>query len=790
MTVAVTAARTRRVLPSPVLLALTSLGLSLNPLSAALAQICKNDQTFSCQFENDSWNCQGRYPTQALELAPIDPSLPVSGIANQLSSPDGILNIFGGGVKLERGPQSLKADQVSFNRESQIVSAEGRVHLQDARTEIYARKLESSFAEREGTAEDVRFALKDGRGNGSAHQIELRDEVSTLKRVRFSTCPAEAPSWMIKATEIKLDHANDVAYAREVRVQIGNVPVLYAPYLSFPLSDQRKSGLLAPTIGFNDEGFDYTQPYYLNLAPNYDATLYPRWLSERGVSLGAEFRYLSKAFGTGEISGNYLPDDRKLDQARHTWRWLHQNALGNSGYLAIDINQISDDSYFDDLGDSLSTTATSVVPRSIQLVSRGPRWQASLMADEYEVIDPTNPLSPDPYRRLPRAFASWNDYLGPLNFGIDAEWVRFDRDRYCLEGLPFDPARVIYGTVAAAPNAGGCTVIDPTRGTRADVQPFVGLSFQNRAAFLRSNLAWRHTRYSLERVGIGALSERSPTRSMPIFSVDTGLFFERDNAFGNGAWKQSLEPRLYYLRVPTRDQDELPVFDSAELDFSFPQLFRTNRFTGADRQGDANQLTLALQSGIWDEQRGKEIARFAVGSILYFDDSLVELNPNLLSNRGRNQSVIVAEAQTLLNDEWDLSLGVQYDPELNATRLAAARLQRRFQQGGVVNMGYRYRVDRLKQMDISTVWPVRENLSLYGRWNFSFNEDRTLEALAGFEYRSCCFAFRLLGRRYLRAASLRANNGIYLEIELDGLGSVGRKTSDLLERAIFGFVQP
>jgi len=762
--------------------------------NAAVANVCEAVPSWSCVWENNTWACRGRYPVNPITAAPIPPETPVTGQAARVTSEDGVIAKLEGSVQLRRGAQELAADQVSYNPETQQVAASGEVRLSDLRTEIYAESMTGNLAANRADARNVRYALKDGRGNGTASDAQMGKDRSRLNDVTFTSCPAEKPAWQLKAASIELDHEAKVGYAKQVRVQVGNVPILYLPYLSFPLTDERKSGVLAPSLGYGDEGLDVTVPYYLNLAPNYDATLYPRWLSERGAALGLELRHLG-THGQTQFTGAYLPNDKKTSEARSAARLLHHSWWGGFTSLSADLNYVSDDRYFDDLGDSLSTSATSVIPRIVQFSARGLGWNAGLMADDYEVIDPTNPFSPDPYRRLPRAFAQIERFAGPLQFGLNSEWVRFDRDSFCLEGQALrSDLPAASGAIAASfgvtPKATTCTRFDPVTGSRFDLMPSIGLPIERSYGFLRPELAWRYTSYQLDRQGLARNADRSPRRSLPIASVDAGLYFERDGAFGRN-WRQTLEPRLYYLRVPERDQSALPLFDSNELDFSFPQLFRTNRFTGADRQADANQITVAVQSALQDSASGREWARVAIGSIWYLDSANVALDIDTGSGlSSRTQSVWVAEAQATLDDRWELSAGVQYDPELSKTRLAAARLQRKIGARGVLNLGYRYRVDRIRQMDLSGFVPLDDNWSLIGRWNFSFDDDQTLEALGGFEYRACCFAVRFIGRRYLRAASLSPNNGLYLEIELDGLGSVGRKTSDILSRAIFGFSEP
>lgn len=755
--------------------------LALTPLAQAVsASICGPvaDAGFRCEWNAQAWVCQGRFVPNFLEPAADSGAEPVSGAAPMVRSLDADRMLLEGGVDIRRGSQSLSAEQVEYNRSSNQVEAHGRVRLEDARTVIYASDAKADLEQRSGSIGPLHYGIKDGRGNGTAQGAQLADDTTTLDRVSFTSCPAEQPSWQLKAQRITLDHEAKLGRAEQVRVQIGQVPVLYLPYLSFPLTDERKSGVLSPTVGLGEDGLDLTVPYYLNLAPDYDATLYPRWITQRGLMLGGEFRYLAPG-GGGEIAATWLPDDREADRSRDSFRLQHYSTFAGHYALQANLNYVSDDRYFEDLGDSLSVAATSVLPRTLSLIRREAGWTAGVSVEDYEVVDPTAPNTPDPYRRLPRLFFDGTRQLGPLELRLDSELVYFDRESFCLSG-----------------SGSTCTRVDPIEGSRFDATPSIAWPLERAGWFVRPEVGLRHTEYRLDALParaadgapmFGLPRSDQPSRTTPIYSLDTGLIFEREGAFGNADWRQTLEPRLYYLNVPYRNQDELPLFDTAELDFSFPQLFRTNRFAGADRQGDANQLTFALSTSIWDSASARERLRVGIGAIRYFESPKVRADGFALTSDEIEQSVWVAEADLELNDDWSVALGGQYDPELERTRLAAIRVQRRFGTRGVFNAGYRYRPGRLEQVDFSTFAPINERWRLIARWNFSLRDDRTLEALAGFEYEACCYTVRLVARHYLRAATLEPKDGLYFEIELGGLGSVGRKTSELLSRAILGF---
>ena len=337
--------------------------------------------------------------------------------------------------------------------------------------------------------------------------------------------------------------------------------------------------------------------------------------------------------------------------------------------------------------------------------------------------------------------------------------------------------------------------------TRFDLTPWVEFPFERAAGYVRPRLAWRHTGYSLSHDWLSDLDDcplfdcgfapppffpnRSPSRSTAITSVDAALNFERSTSLFGDAMLQTLQPRLYYLRVPYENQDDLPVFDSRELTFGFDQLFRTNRFSGADRQADANQLTVALSSRWLAQADGRERLALHIGQIRYFDDLRVQLPFQPVDRR--SGSAYVAGADLHLGDRWSIGLAQQWDPEIDSTLLSGAQLSYRGDRGALANVAYRYRRGVLEQVDGSFVLPMGAAWRWVGRWNYSLLDESTLEAFGGIEWQGCCVAWRVLGRHYVRNREGDTSNALFVELELKGLGSLGRSTEDFLQRAILGY---
>ncbi|MDN5924676.1 MAG: LPS assembly protein LptD, partial [Xanthomonadales bacterium] len=296
---------------------------------------------------------------------------------------------------------------------------------------------------------------------------------------------------------------------------------------------------------------------------------------------------------------------------------------------------------------------------------------------------------------------------------------------------------------------------------------------------VRPQIGYRYTAYDLDRD-----HDAKPTRAMPIASIDAGLTFERPLSLFGNSYTQTLEPRAFYLRAPYRDQSDLPIFDTNTQTFDFWQLFSTNRFSGADRQMNANNLTLALTSRLLDDS-GSEKLSASFGQIRYFDPQRVHLPGHPVTDY--NGSAYIAQFSTALSANWHLNAAQQWNPNSDHTDLSTVGVQRRLADDGVINFSYRYRRDFLEQFDISSAYPLNDRWRLLGRWNMSLRDKRTLEAFAGFEYDSCCVAVRLLARHYVRNTEGEIGNGIMFEIELKGLGSLGQTTEGFLHHAILGF---
>lgn len=683
-----------------------------------------------------------------------------------------VLN-YTGNVLLHRGDQVLSTDHLSYDEEKETYEAEGSVRYQDSGMRLIAARARGDQGKDTHELEDIRYQLVARRGNGGAKRVEMKGDIGSLYGSTYSTCPPDDHRWELRAQRIDVDTAAGMGTARNATLRVGKVPVLYLPWFRFPIDDRRRTGLLYPSVSQSSRnGFDWRQPIYLNLAPNYDATLNPRFMSKRGLQLGGEFRFLTPT-SRGVFDAAFLPSDNLTDRERDTEiaegvpvanrrardrgfaRFAGSQDFGPHWQARANLGWISDTRYLDDASNNINNGATSFVLSDLGLYGRGHDWEASLMADHWQLADFTLTDANLPYNRLPRAQVRWQKRALPmLEAGIDAEAVRFDHAEF----------------------AGG---------SRIDLHPYLSLPLEGASWFVKPTLGWRYTGYALEKDRALPGRDNSPTRSLPITTLDAGLFFDRHTRFRGDDYLHTLEPRIFYFNAPYRDQSGIPLFDTRPLTFGWGQLFRDNRYSGADRQADGNQLTLAVSTRLIRESDGHEKLSASLGQIRYFEDARVTVPGERPVEQGK--SAWVVDVNYAPNDRWTIGASYQWDPKSGRRDLASLRTRYLIGDNGIVNLGYRYRRDLLEQADLSFLYPINPNWSLVGRYYYSMRDNQLLEGIAGVQWESCCIAVRLVDRRYLRHRGEQLDNAIQLEIELKGLGSAGPDTEGRLRRAILGY---
>lgn len=685
---------------------------------------------------------------------PDDPAVTRASAGKMLGGADRV--ILQDNVDLERQGERLSADNIELNRTTGEMIANGNVFYRTRELELRGQEVTTDQANGTFQIGEAEYGINTGpfiaQGRAKAISRDGKQKVH-LDDATYSICPPEDEDWRIEAGSVTLNQELGIGTATNIVVDFMDVPIFYSPWFSFPIGRVRKTGLLMPSLGENrNTGIEFYQPFYWNIAPQADATFTLRNMSKRGNQLQSELRYLTRV-GTWQINGeNMSSDERFNNEARSFTRLNHAGNYGNGWTTSIDASSVSDSDYFDDLGDSLKLASISHLERRADLAYSNDHLRFQARAQRYQTVDSNIAAADRPYQRLPQLTFDGRAANHPygLSFSLRSELVHFDRE-------------------------------DSVVGNRFDIRPRLTLPLSRTAWFLKPSLSMWYTAYDLDDRTDG--KSESITREVPVFSVDAGLFFDR--YLDNSDDTISLEPRMFYLNVPYRDQSDIPLFDTAKLDFSFSQLFRENRFSGTDRVGDTEQLTLAMTSRYIEGATGRERLRGSIGQIFYKNDRQVTLN-NDETVETDTSSDIAAEIAGQLDDHWSLRSSMQWGPNNDATQLGSTSFSYRNDQK-LFNLAHRYQRDKHDQIDISFRWPINSQWTTLGRWNYSLDEEKDLETVIGIEYDSCCWAFRAAGRRYITDDGNDTTNTFFMQLILKELAPVGRDVGSIFERGILGY---
>jgi LPS-assembly protein len=727
--------------------------------------------------------------------------------------------VLKGRVTVTQDLRSVSADSVTYDFNADKLNVKGKVDFLDPKLRV---RGDSGSYETAGAANfnEAFFQLMDRNGRGFAKDINVNpDGKVALDHVHYTSCPVGNEDWSLNASQVSLDTKLQEGVAHHVTMRFKDVPVFYTPYISFPLGDERKSGVLFPSFGHSgSNGFDVEVPYYFNLAPNYDLTLTPGLLTARGVELAENFRYLT-ATSHGVLDATFLPNDKQLHEDRSYLHYTDVTDIQHGLRFDADITNVSDTNYFQSFAVGTEQTSVTYLERRADVLYYDDAWRIRAQLQNFQTIDTSVVDSERPYSRVPRvqATALYPIENSNFEFAFDSEAVNF------LRG------------------------VGPT-GLRLNLSPEIRWSSRGPGYFFEPAVGYDFTQYDLRDAGLGLPS--TPTRALPYARLDTGLVFERQ-AGSQGQRTQTLEPRLVYSYVPYRNQDELPIFDSGLPDLNLTELFRTNRYVGSDRIGDANQVALAVTTRLFDTVSGAQYLSATVGQIRYFSIPRVglptdALNPatallgqnvpivnplqlpgdalliargqpfvpyypgepiSALNRYGLTQpqqlnsqipgafpaSDIVAEVVLTGYKHLGVNLDYQWNPYTSQTEKSEISVQYRPDPSRVINIGYRFQEGILKQWDGSFAWPIAEHWNTVGRWVYSLQDRQTIEQVAGFEYKSCCYKVQLVQRRYLSIRPGTTTTGgtldtsIALQLELTGLSSVGKREDSFLEQSIRGY---
>lgn len=825
-----------------------------NELTPAIR--AKYAQCLGWQEDANSPVCLGSY--EPIAITPFNDPDEIQIKAHSASFYREKPSTLSGDVRVQHGLQIMNAQTAHVYRDSKTnqvnkIELLGNVRYLDPDTLMISRKVTMNPQDKSGETEDVLYrfnankkqAMLPAWGRASLIRRYANNDF-LLRKATYTTCAPQDKSWDIQAGSITIDDANATGVARHAKIRIREWPVLYLPYLSFPTNKERKSGFLMPIVGYsNVGGFDFGLPYYLNLAPNYDLTLTPHLFTERGVMLGGEYRFLS-ANSSGMIRGNLLPQDRAYrrfindnepyfprlrDNSTDRWSLGILETTHFTPDLALHVNaqQVSDDYYLQDFSSNWAVITQRQLLRQIDLTYTSEHWTLMGMGQSYQTLHPVNetPIAPV-YERLPQLMARGAYYDLPYNANLNilAQYDQFHwpKDPWAIaaDNMPEGP-RFHFNPVLSLPMVKPWGYLTPSVQlveNYYNVNNHWGISSTDYAysiPYFSGNSALYIDPNSIYNPNFN--SQYNVT--IPRYSLDGGLFFERDLSWAGHALTQTLEPHLFYLRVPYHNQTPIPVYDSGLMIFNVDQLFRSNRFSGFDRIGDANQLAYALTTRWLSESSGVERASFSIGQIKYFSDRKVQLcqnldgycvdNPLVMGSLSSTSgtSPIASRAAYHFNSIWKATGDYVWDPATRETNNSNLNLHYQPAANKVVTAGYSYLVNgdityvrgnestnnSLHQAIVATALPLTQKWSALGAYSHNISKNYSMMSLLGVQYDSCCWAMRLLGGRTFKNLDAgyepQYNNNVYLQIMLKGLGSVANSDPyNILNTYIPGYSDP
>ncbi|MEK9803406.1 MAG: LPS assembly protein LptD, partial [Curvibacter sp.] len=653
--------------------------------------------------------------------------------------------VLEGDVEFRRADFVIRADRLEYDQERDLARARGDVRVNQAGNVFEGPALDLRIDAFEGFFDQARYRLLSNDAHGEAERIDfLDDKRAVVRNATFTTCRREPgpdwmPAWLLRAATLRLDSEEETAEAEDVTVSFQNVRVLGLSSMSFPLTEKRKSGFLSPTFSAdNISGTSVTTPYYWNIAPNRDATLYPTVMSQRGVNFGGQFRYLEAGY-SGQLRADYMPGDKLRDRDRWGRSFQHMGAVSDASYgrlgLNLNLHRVSDDTYWRDFPRATPSLTQRLLANDMGLNwSRGP-YSATLRTLQWQTLqDPLAPIVP-PYDRLPQIVARYTQpQLGGFDLGLEADYTDFQANSL-LTGQPNAQRSVVKGQLS---------------------YPLIGA-----AGFIVPRMSLHSVNYDFEQ----ALSsgQRQAGRTVPTYSLDTGLVFERDASYFGSAYRQTLEPRLFYVYTPYVAQNYLPNYDSGALDFNFASIYSENAFVGNDRIADNNLLTGGLSSRLLDPDTGAEILRLGIAQRLRFEDQRVTLPGGTPSPKG--VSDILLGVGLTIDPRWSLDSTVQYNQKTGESERSTVSMRYSPSNYRVVNVAYRFQRNLSELVDIGWQWPINDlwgdkgqdlgsgqgqgpgRWYSVGRLNYNVQDGKMVDSILGLEYDAGCWLGRIVFER-------------------------------------------
>lgn len=692
---------------------------------------------------------------------------------------------FEGDVKFRQGSRSILAEKASMDYEQQRLDAAGSLVFQDSQFTVTADSLSAQLKDNSAKLQGAKYWLHGQQVHGNAQKLEItKDNNLILNGTDFTTCPPGDSSWLLQAERIKIDSSEEWGEIWNAKLRIGDVPVFYMPYMTVPVSDKRKTGFLFPSFSTSTtNGVEIATPWYWNIAPEYDLTLTPHYMSARGLYLQSEFRYLAGDAQAGRLNLEYLGSDRMLENNsdRYLYHWEHQGAIDKHWRVNAAFTDVSDNNYFNDLDSAVARATDNQISRIGEMSYFENDWNVSARVQDIKVLGEDEV----PYQVMPQLAFNYRsrDLLNTLEFSFFGEASNFEHKDS-----------------------------DQVTATRLHLQPTLSLPIHGPAGSLTSELTLLQTNYwqrNTELMGEDALDD-NVSRTIPRAKIHGQINLERDTSWLGEPYRQTLEPQFQYLYAGYEDQDGIGIYDSATLQDDYYGLFRARRFSGLDRIADANQLTLGLTTRFFDDHNLEQF-KLSVGQIIYFSESKVSLSEGLIEERP-SASAIAAELDARITDDWFVSGAIQYDARTRENKKSEVTLDYRPGGDKLVQFSYRYVPDlintntndevSISQTGFRTTWPLTDNLYFVGNWYYDLNESRAVETYTGFQYESCCWAVRLSYHYRIKTNyeddfnPVQDNrelfeSGVYLNFVIKGLGGSGPMgVSDMLDEGLFNYRKP
>lgn len=683
---------------------------------------------------------------------------------------------FFGDVTIQRNQQWLMTETARINQQSNNIHADGGVRFSDGYINVSGDSFDFFGQTEIARLTKTTYEMASTNARGQAEQLEISPSHVSLMGSSFTTCPTNEPAWQLTADRIEIDEQSDFGKAWGAKLELFDIPVFYLPYFTFPVNDKRKSGLLYPTLDSSSRnGLELAVPYYFNIAPNMDATIAPVYMSERGLMLKSEYRYLFDEHA-GQVNVEYLPgDNARTDNAdRYLWHINHSARFNRHWSAHLDVTQISDDNYLNDFGSDFAGRADTHLYRVAQIDYVDLNWHLRLRSEDYELLGQFR----NPYRTLPQLSI---DYQSNKLEGFSLDWYN-ELTYFQNQEKTSDYA------------------------TRLHSQPSLSYWLEQPAFDAEAELSYLVTHYRQQ--NDNANFDERVTRALPRARLRARVNLERFFDYNDTEYRQTLEPQIQYLYVPYENQQNIGIYDTTLIQDDYHGLFRAQRFSGLDRIAEANQVTYGVTSSLLSKTE-QEIARFSLGQIYYLEDSRTQLfgnQPQLTSNN----SEWIADVNWAITPQWSVRSSIQYDTELNRTRKSQSAIEYRIDDSNLIQLNHRTATNILntdiEQMGAQAVWQMNKQWQVATNIYYDLTHSRINDAVFGIQYSSCCWALRVSAYRRINrdlesgnaAMAMMAaagntaefDNGISLQFIISGLSSDTNSLLDMLEKSIYGYRRP